>query len=812
MKYVKNIVFYLSMVLGCITLCIPASLHSLGNFQVTDQDREELRSMGFSDEEIEQTVQELSQMSPEQEQELLKTMEALEQEFQEQGIDPTNREDLEKFTQDLFDKDKESQPELAPVEKPEDTAQTSQPSDEKKKPSAPAKSLQETARMLQNILSNINSIKQKASRNPELSHSFNRFKQEINELVYYLNVLNTEDLLKYVADPQQDTLYKALERLNKNLQEYEPLLNPVDYESLDEIDDPYQELNIRYTASQKDIDDAYERIKKTYGPDAVKEQLTNKNAPDHIIQKRVNQAYLSFAPIQDAYERLKNPAERAVTDKELKNSIQSAQGSDMRSMQVMGAITQTLNNALFGEQILENTKGVLKKYEPEALARKKEAEKQEKSALDILKKDARKRAPRLQVAKPKEKPAAPGFSKRGSPRYGSRPRSRSARRQPSRPGAPSGKKGNKPGSKDKKKDGKKEDKKGTKKSKDKDKTKAPAPQSKMSKNEAQTSYNLSVMHKALSNLDEYVNKNDIKKYAQEIVNIIKPLQNDDSQEISEDNKKRAASIGKETDKLNAIAQEIEKSNINIDTIKKDDVLKDRLSILAQSYAPTLNKLNKMVSSDAIKKLNQASNDLQTHLPAGSGVLEAINRIGNIAKNVDGIRKLAQQTHADKKTVSSLKKDADALSRIEVDAYTLSQGKNQDDIDKIVRNFKTYMQGRGGSDESESFAEKASRAKQMSQKLKDLKADSLKKNKTLSAWLSRIHNEYYKIIAEEYENIESQLGYQKNVRKFKNPKLLRKHYTSYTKRKPQGTDDIEGNIGHFKDAHKKLDELYKYISS
>lgn len=194
---------------------------------------------------------------------------------------------------------------------------------------------------------------------------------ELNELIVYLSVLDKNEHYEQLLLPEFAELLTILKKLYQVFALYEPLfieLSPLEHEF---EDDPYEILGVSVYATQEDIEQAYTSLTQTKNPEEIKQKLEQKGLSTKDINRAVKEARLSLNIIQDAYEKLRDPKIRQHIDRELYALHSQTEQTRYDTYQAFNMLDQAFAQAL-QQQLIQKLEALLKKYEPQELARKKE--------------------------------------------------------------------------------------------------------------------------------------------------------------------------------------------------------------------------------------------------------------------------------------------------------------------------------------------------------------------------------------------------------------------------------------------------------
>lgn len=232
------------------------------------------------------------------------------------------------------------------------------------------KSIKET---LNALIVELEELRLKAATTMSYDTSLNRWLPDINTLVYYIRTINNSDHYKRLAAPEYDALRQSLERLNRALRTYQPLL-AVPVQKPESYEDPYDILGVLSTATAQDIEKAYSALKELQDPDALKIRLAEQGWAEAAIDQAVKEARLNFDFITDAYQKLKDPLTRALIDKELQ-AYYTAEKTASRSLEyARDALVSSIGDAIFKDAALTKLEQFLKQYEPAQLEARKNME------------------------------------------------------------------------------------------------------------------------------------------------------------------------------------------------------------------------------------------------------------------------------------------------------------------------------------------------------------------------------------------------------------------------------------------------------
>ena len=365
----------LYLILALISFSIPVTFSAgdLEGFNLSDEEKQKL------DQELEQFVNAFNNLSPEQMQELEELNKVLENEMKEQGLDPSNLDDVLQWAE------KEAQKAIKGKEDTEGEQETELVTKEPTKTvefkSTSADS--DASAMLLNLVTYIAELRQKSIAYAEMNKKIERFSSELNELSYFLHSLATPELMKHLLSKDFEPLYKNLEAFYQILAKQVPLIKSKELEETD-IENPYQTLGLTNQASTEEVEDAYQNLKEMFDTVKIKEQLQKQKVTEQEIAKTVKQSKISFSFIQDAYDEIKDPKQKAILDRKIREEADNITRVEKSSYQAFDEIYQVFTDKLF--PILSDIKKLFEKYRPEEISKAKLYDDREKILLAESKK------------------------------------------------------------------------------------------------------------------------------------------------------------------------------------------------------------------------------------------------------------------------------------------------------------------------------------------------------------------------------------------------------------------------------------------
>ena len=444
MKYLKNYFFknYFFLSVSALLLMFSPVVQALKTPEQPGQPKfsqADIDSLNLSDTDA-QALQELTQllntMSPEEQEAFAQIGQEIDRQMKDKGLDPSNPDDIFKFM--------EQQEPAADKPKP------ASPQPEPAKPVTPVvapvqiASSPDAKALINTIIRHIGALRQKARENGLLYRRLERLDADLVELVYYLSLLTNESLLAYVASKDFGHIYKSLERLRATLTTYEPQIITPEITFAADQGNPYDILQLSPRASDDEIDLAYQALRETNDPELLAKKLKKTNLSSKEQAKKLKEAQLSFKFIHNAYSILKDPKQRALLDRSIREQYENEKMQEQAVGQASIVLLDALNAVLREQNLVQEIKQLLEKHKPKELEMAKAQDALEKKAADRLNKPI-KIETRFNL-KPVTDPYAAFYDqvRQDAARFAQQQASIASRRQETRPEKPELKNGDKP--------------------------------------------------------------------------------------------------------------------------------------------------------------------------------------------------------------------------------------------------------------------------------------------------------------------------------------------------------------------------------
>ncbi len=354
-----------------------ADLESEMTFNLTDADIKGLNLNETEAAELRQFFDALNNLSPAEKQQLRDLGAETEKKMKEKKLDPSNFDDLVKF---MEEEEREAKGEKAPAV----TAEIEEKAKPVEKPVLiPVASPKDTLTLLKEIERKIESLLVKTKTREALNKKLSTLQQELSEFRYFIKILQASDLVLLLASKEFERLHKNLETLHKALATYEPSI--LARKRSGDVDDPYEMLSLEYSATPEQITKAYNTLKAAQSPEAVEVALKTSKLSEKDKKKQRKEARLTWRFIQDAYDTLIDPNERAIARKELKNKIEEEARHERTSRAAFDKLFTAFTTAFYPHEILKDIRSLLEKYKPQELELAKKTLEAEKKVAERAK-------------------------------------------------------------------------------------------------------------------------------------------------------------------------------------------------------------------------------------------------------------------------------------------------------------------------------------------------------------------------------------------------------------------------------------------
>jgi hypothetical protein len=217
------------------------------------------------------------------------------------------------------------------------------------------KTMEQLRDTLQLLRDKITSVRQRAEATRRTQELIAPWKYHLDDLIYYSHLLAQDKLLKYLSDKDFERLVLTIKTLTHELSSLEPLFQM--REITIEEENPFDVLGISPRATPAEIHAAYQKVLDTTAPEALKKQYADKSETERS-------------------QALKKAADQRTAATESYTAIMAQE----QSIQALETILETIGKAIYTNDLFNDIKKLLKRYEPEALKIKEEQEKKEASA------------------------------------------------------------------------------------------------------------------------------------------------------------------------------------------------------------------------------------------------------------------------------------------------------------------------------------------------------------------------------------------------------------------------------------------------
>ncbi len=433
----KKLLLYLTRYLQAVALVIGIVTISLGAAAPSSPGD----MFNISESEMNQIVEALNDLSPDQLKELEDLGRATEERMRNQNLDPNNPNDWMKFMEKeglMQPPAEKAQPK--PPARPRRKPRPSTRPQKRMKPSLPQEpaviaitSQADTKAMIAELINHLESLKQKAITRSAIAKRLGTVQDQVDKLSLYLNVVQSPDIITLLSTKEFEKLHTALEQLHKSFISLEPSISARERSLTLNEDDPYEVLDLPYSATPEEIEARYTELAAERSPKALKAQLLAEGCDNKVCKRIIKAAERTFRLINRSYEQLKDPEARTKLDAILTDKISRETSREQVSMRAFDQLFTSMNRAFNTDKVISELEQLLEKHKPQELEQAKLQQQREKEAFERSKRrvivpQIKRRGGRRQKGQYDD-----FYRKMGRSRYG---RPGGPRRQPVRRGRP----------------------------------------------------------------------------------------------------------------------------------------------------------------------------------------------------------------------------------------------------------------------------------------------------------------------------------------------------------------------------------------
>lgn len=360
-SYMKKIVYILLQTLFCVTLFTqipPVPPTGTGAAPLPGLEGLPPELM-MSEEEFKQMVEFLETLDPKELEELEKLGRQV---LTDMGINPDTLEPLP------------GQP--TPPTPPEQPKAEEKKGTEPQIPVVSVQAKQEVERILSLALSQLMRVQEYLILQDK--HEVAQLRQIIDDLTYYIKVLQHASLVERLALPAHQTIVSTTRQLADQLSAITLTQATI---SEEESENPYDILQVNPSATLEEITKVFEERAQELAPAKVKEELIQAGVPEKDAKRILKEAQLSLSLIKDAYELLSDPIARERIDEERKKKSEHVIEQQKFNQATLERIAQVCKTAVIDKNLISAIEKFLQDYEPEQLKIKKARDEAEKQRL-----------------------------------------------------------------------------------------------------------------------------------------------------------------------------------------------------------------------------------------------------------------------------------------------------------------------------------------------------------------------------------------------------------------------------------------------
>lgn len=250
----------------------------------------------------------------------------------------------------------------------------------------PKSQVKQSKTIVEGLIYSLGSLRQKSASNRNVHQLIRSWREELQDLMYYLKVIDTKQHQERLATKEFSQLLKTLSNLYGTLKIQESRV--IVPEELAHDESPYELLRINKNATTKQIEEAYNKLADQHDPQKVEQRLSLEGIKGKDLKYAIKAAKLSYEAIEDAYEQISDPKMKKQIDRELQAQQQQHALDISQSKEALKKITEALSKALYTEQLLTELEKFLQKFEPAAAQLRKELATAEKKQIEEQKKRA----------------------------------------------------------------------------------------------------------------------------------------------------------------------------------------------------------------------------------------------------------------------------------------------------------------------------------------------------------------------------------------------------------------------------------------
>ena len=305
----------------------------------------------------------------------------------ENGIDPDS------FEQPKTDAGQETP--KAPTQAPE---RAKKPTEfERPVTTGPAiRGMKEIESLISALIESLNSMRLKAHVNTSIARLLDRFKRELDDLLYYLPVLKNKPIVSYLATAAYTPFYNRLKSFAYTILDLEQQLL-VDDLYAEKHDTPYHILSVRAGSDEKQIEAAYKKLMKAKDPKELKKRLKDQEFSKREQEFILQENDLQIKTIKEAYDVLKDTNTKKRLDREHEIRISQRLSGGAISKELLAKIGKACTDFIYQQRALEDIKKLIAEYAPEAAKNKAKIEEelqQERERVQEAKKRPQQPSPR----------------------------------------------------------------------------------------------------------------------------------------------------------------------------------------------------------------------------------------------------------------------------------------------------------------------------------------------------------------------------------------------------------------------------------
>lgn len=240
-------------------------------------------------------------------------------------------------------------------------------------------------RIIAQVAEHTENLRNKMASSDAIAAEFGALQLDLLSLTLLAAIIDNPEHIKRLSSGEYQNIINALENLAVVFITQEPLI-----QAFRPSQTPYDLLGVSPQVTLKQLEKAFENLKKRLDPKAVEKRLKKSGLKDDDLRRQVKAAKITFSEIEEAYDLVADPiTRRDIVDRAIELEAKQ-NGIDLAtSKTAINEIREALSTALYKDELISKLENYLERYAPEELKLKKLNEKEMKKRLEEHKRLAR---------------------------------------------------------------------------------------------------------------------------------------------------------------------------------------------------------------------------------------------------------------------------------------------------------------------------------------------------------------------------------------------------------------------------------------